>query len=30
MKLFKVYVTDDSEEYIELVVADCEEELEKK
>ena len=26
MKLFKVYVIDDSEEYIELVVADCEEE----
>ena len=23
MKLFKVYVIDDSEEYIELVVADC-------
>ena len=30
MKLFKVYVIDDSEEYIELVVADCEEEAREK
>ena len=34
MKLFKVYVIDDTEEYteeyIELTVADCEEEAEEK
>ena len=30
MKLFKVYVIDDTEEYLELVVADCEEEAREK
>ena len=30
MKLFKVYIIDDTEAYVELVVADCKEEARER